>query len=434
MLSVDIVEKISRYKNEPLWMRNLRKKAFYYFQKLPMPKWGPSLDIDFEKINYFVPRVRKPKRVWEAVPEDLKRYFEKIGIPDAEKKFLAGVELQFDSSVVYGNIRKKLEEQGVIFMDTDTALKKYEDIFKKYFGKLVPYTDNKFAALNTAFWSGGSFIYIPPYTKVSMPLHAFFRMETAQFGQFERTLIIVDKGAEAEYLEGCTAPLEFSYSLHAAVVEVYVKKGARFKYSTMQNWSRNIYNLVTKRSLVEDNATMQWVDVNVGSKVTMKYPSCILKGENARGIIFSLAMADKGQNQDTGTKMIHLGENTRSLVVTKAISKNGGINEYRGLIDIGKNATESTSNVSCDALLLDSKSKAGTKPVNYLRNAESKIYHEATISQLDDYKTYFLRARGMKSFDVKMAVVSGFVDEVVKKLPLEFSAEFDKLLEFLLEE
>ncbi len=427
-----IVNRISDYKGEPEWMRRLRLKALEAFLAKPLPKWGPSLsEIDFSAINYFSPLTKTPKKRWEDVPENIKAFFVKLGIPEAEQKFLAGVELQYESSVVYGSLKKRLAEQGVIFMDTDSALKEHEELFKEYFGKLVPYTDNKFAALNTAFWSGGSFIYVPPGVKVSMPMHAFFRMESPYMGQFERTLIIIDEGAEAEYLEGCTAPMQITYSLHAAVVEVYVKKGAKFKYSTMQNWSHNVYNLVTKRAKVEQGAKMQWVDVNVGSKVTMKYPSCILAGPYASGAIFSLSVADKGQDQDTGTKMIHLAPNTRSLVVTKAIGKRGGVNEYRGLIDIGTKAKNSVSNVSCDALLLDNESYAGTKPVNRVRNMQSKIYHEASISQLDDLKTYFLQARGLSPFEAKMAVVSGFVEEVARRLPLEFALEFDKLLEFL---
>lgn len=434
MLTADLVKRISQYKKEPSWMLDIRLKAYEHFIKTKMPTWGPPLKINFDNISYFNPRVRKPRKTWEQVPQDLREYFEKIGIPEAERKFLAGVELQFDSSVVYGSIRKKLESNGVIFVDTDTAVQKYPELVKKYFGKLVPYTDNKFAALNTAVWSGGSFIYVPEGVKVHMPLHAFFRMSTAQIGQFERTLIIVDKNAEVEYLEGCTAPLNFTYSLHAAVVEIFVSPGAKVKYSTMQNWSADIYNLVTKRARVEKDARMEWVDVNVGSTITMKYPACLLVGENAVGAIFSLAVAKKGQNQDTGTKMFHLAPNTRSIVVTKAIGKPYGINEYRGLINISKNATNSVSNVSCDALLLDETSKAGTKPVNIIQNSSSKIYHEATISQLDNNKLFFLQSRGLTAFDAQMAVVGGFVDKIVKELPLEFSAEFDKLLETLLED
>ncbi len=428
------VRELSSLKNEPEWMLNLRLKALEYFNKLPMPSWGPQLNIDFSKVVYFKQWLTQPAKKQEEIPEEMLEYFKQLKIPEAEQKFLAGVEVQYDSSVVYESYKKQFAKQGVMFMDTDSALKQYPQLFKKYFGKLVPFSDNKFAALNTAFWSGGSFVYVPRGVKVSMPIHAFFVMQTARIGQFERTLIIVEDNAELEYLEGCTAPLAFDFSLHAAVVEIFVGKNAKVKYATFQNWSKNVYNLVTKRAIVDKNGNMQWVDVNVGSKVTMKYPACVLKGDNSKGSIFSLSIASKDQNQDTGTKMIHIGKNTRSLVVTKAIGKQNGISEYRGLVDISKGATNSFSSVSCDALLLYKDAKAGTKPVNKVRNTSSRVYHEATVSQLDDSKLYMLQARGLSPFYARMAVVGGFVDSIVKQLPLEFAAEFNTLLEFVLKD
>ncbi len=410
-------------------MLELRLKAFEHFKKRPMPTWGPPLDIDFNEIIWFKPVTRQPLRTWDQVPKELKEYFEKIGIPQAEREFLAGVKLQYDSSVIYGSLKEQLESQGVIFLDTDTGLKEHEDLFKQYFGKLVPYTDNKFAALNTAVWSGGSFIYVPPGVKVSLPLHAFFRISKYGTGQFERTLIIADEGSEVEYIEGCTAPLEKNYSLHAAVVEIFVKKGAKVKYSTLQNWSHNVYNLVTKRAQVEENAKMIWVDVNAGSKVTMKYPSCILKGKNATGAIYSLAIADTNQFQDTGTKMIHLAPKTKSIVITKAISKNEGINNYRGLIHISKDAQHSVSNVTCDALMFGEKCKAGTIPVNRVYNTTSKIYHEASISKVDSKRLFFLQSRGFTPFKAKNIIVSGFITDIIANLPLEFAKEFNVFLE-----
>ena len=428
-LTPQLIKKISAYKNEPKWMLELRLKALEHFKKRPMPKWGPKLDIDFDQIVWFKPVVRRPKYTWDQVPKELKAYFEKIGIPQAEREFLAGVKLQYDSSVIYGSLKKYLKQQGVIFLDTDTALKKYPHFFKEYFGKLVPFTDNKFAALNTAVWSGGSFIYVPPGVKLTTPLHAFFRISKYGTGQFERTLIIVDKDAELEYIEGCTAPLEKSYSLHAAVVEIFVKEGAKMKYSTLQNWSKNVYNLVTKRAKVEKNASMMWVDVNAGSKVTMKYPSCILSGEGAKGSIYGLSIADTGQFQDTGTKMVHLAPNTKSVVVSKAIGKNSGVNNYRGLIHIAKQAKNSSSDITCDALLLSPQSKAGTIPVNRVYNTTSRVNHEASISTLDQKKLFYLYSRGFDYVKAKNAVVSGFVESIKVNLPLEFAREFNAFLE-----
>ncbi len=433
-LTKEIIYKISRYKNEPEWMLKRRLEAYEHFMERKMPDWGPPLDIDFDEINWFKPVVSRPRRSWEQVPKEIKEYFERIGIPKAEQEFLAGVKVQFDSSVVYGSLKELLESQGVIFLDTDTALKEHEELFYEYFGKLVPYTDNKFAALNTAVWSGGSFIYVPKGVKVSMPLHAFFRISRYGTGQFERTLIIADEGSEVEYIEGCTAPLEKLYSLHAAVVEIFVKRGASVKYSTLQNWSKNVYNLVTKRALVEEDAQMVWVDINAGSKVTMKYPSCILKGDRAKGAIYSLSIADSGQFQDTGTKMIHVGKHTKSVVITKAIGKKDGINNYRGLIEITPNAEHAVSNVSCDALLFGDCSKAGTIPVNRIKNKTARIYHEASISRVDDTKLFYLQSRGFDPLKAKSMVVSGFVTDIVTRLPIEFAREFDAFLEMQLKE
>ena len=426
-IPAEYVNKISRAKKEPKWMLNFRLKALETFNSMPMPKWGPKLDIDFAKINYF-----KPWKEAGVIDEKMREYFDKLGISKAEQKFLTGVEVQYDSSVVYAQVKKRFLKQGVIFTDTDTALQKYPQSFKKYFGKIVPYTDNKFAALNSAFWSGGSFIYVPKGVHVTMPIHAFFVIQSANIGQFERTLIIVEDGASVEYLEGCTVPLPVGDSLHAAVVEIYVGKGAKVKYSTFQNWRTNVYNLVTKRAKVEANGQMEWVDINIGSKITMKYPACILAGENSKGAIFSLSVAKHGQNQDTGTKMIHFAPNTHSVVITKAIGQEDGISEYRGLIFMSKEAKNSSSNVSCDALLLSSKAKAGTKPVNRIFNTSSKVYHEATVSQVDANKLYFLQSRGLSGFESLMMLVLGFTEDVKQHLPLEFALEFNKLMEIVL--
>jgi len=433
-LTENTIYKISQYKDEPKWMLELRLKAFEHFKKRKMPDWGPKLDIDFDQINWFNPGVKKPSKQWSQVSDKLKEYFEKIKIPEAEQKFLAGVEVQVDSSALYTSVQKILIEQGVIFLDTDTALKKYPDIFKEYFGKLISYTDNKFAALNTAVWSGGSFIYVPKGVKVKMPLHAFFRIQTISMGQFERTLIIVEEGASLEYIEGCTAILHKEESLHSAVVEVFVKQGGFVKYSTLQNWSKNVYNLVTKRAKVLKDATMMWVDINAGSKVTMKYPSCVLEGKNAKGVIYGLSIAGAGQFQDTGTKMIHLADNTKSLVVSKAIGKQNGVNNYRGLIYVSKNANNVVSDISCDALLLSNKAVAGTIPVNKINNQSAKITHEASISKLDEKALFYLKSRGFDGFLAKNLVVSGFVEEIVTNLPLEFAREFDAFIEFQLKQ
>jgi len=430
-LSAEIVAQISEIKGEPAWMRKLRLQSYHYFRQRQVPTWGPDLTaLNFEEMTYFVRSAEKLWNNWDDVPPKLRGYFDSIGIPEAERKYLAGVEVQYDSEALYSSARQELADQGVLFCDTDSALRDHEDLIKQYFGTIIPYHDNTFAALNTAVWSGGSFIYVPKGVHVSMPINAFFRMNEPRFGQFERTLIVAEEGAVVEYIEGCTAP---SYndktSLHAAVVEIIVHKGASVKYTTVQNWSTDVYNLVTKRADVAEKGKMQWVDANIGSCVTMKYPSVILRGDYSFGSIYSVALAGQGQVLDTGTKMTHLGKHTSSIVVSKAISKGNGHNEYRGMIDIHASADHAKSSVVCDAMLLDTESSSGTYPVNKQRNDTSRIEHEASVSDIDAGKLYYLQTRGLDELQAKTMAVSGFVEEIVEQLPLEFAVEFNKLVE-----
>jgi len=430
-IDFDKVAQISAYKNEPDWMRDLRLKAFEHFLERPMPTWGADLsEIDFEKIHYFVraTKGRGQGREWSEVPEEIKNTFEKLGIPQAERKFLAGVASQYESEVVYQKLKSEFTKMGVVFLDTDSALQQYPQLFKKYFGKVIPHTDNKFAALNTAVWSGGSFIYVPKGVKVKTPLQAYFRINSQNMGQFERTLIIVDEGAEINYIEGCTAPTYTTDSLHSAVVEIVVEKGARCRYTTIQNWSSNVYNLVTKRALAKEGAVMEWVDCNLGSKVTMKYPSVYLVGKHAHGEVLSIALADKGQHQDAGAKMIHVAPYTSSLIMSKSICLNGGRSSYRGMVKIPKGSKGCKSNVMCDALILDSESRTDTYPYNYIDEDDVELGHEATVSRLNSEQMFYLTSKGLSEETASALIVSGFVEPIAKELPMEYAAELNALI------
>ena len=433
-LNEDVVRKISMIKGEPDWMMEFRVKAYKAFASMPQPNFGPSLDfINFDDYTYYIKSSEKVENSWDKVPENIKDTFEKIGIPEAERKYLAGVSTQFESEVVYHKNLEELESKGVIFCDTDTALKKHPELFKKYFSKVVPYTDNKYAALNSAVWSGGSFIYVPKDVVLEKPLQSYFRINSERMGQFERTLIIVDKGAKVHYVEGCTAPIYSNDSLHAAVVEIYIEDGASCRYSTIQNWSNNIVNLVTKRALCERNATMEWIDGNIGSMLNMKYPSCVLKGEGARGITVSIAFASHNQNQDAGAKMIHLAPNTTSTIISKSICREGGIVNYRGLVRVDKKAINSRSHVECDTIILDDKSKSDTLPLNIVRNAKCKIEHEATVSKISDEQLFYLMSRGISKKDATQMIVMGFIEPFAKELPMEYAVELNRLIKLNME-
>ncbi len=433
-LTKKIVEEISHLKEEPEWMREFRLKALDIFLKKPMPKWGADLSgVNFDEISYYVKPTDRKGTSWDDVPDYIKKTFEKLGIPEAERKFLAGVGAQYDSEVVYHNIKKDLEKKGVIFLDTDTALKKYPELFKEYFGKVVPPTDNKFAALNSAVWSGGSFIYVPPGVHVDFPLQAYFRINAANIGQFERTLIIADEGSFVHYIEGCTAPTYSSYSLHSAVVEIIAKRGARVRYTTIQNWAHNIYNLVTKRAVAYQDAVVEWVDGNMGSKVTMKYPCVIMKEKGARAEIISVAYAGKGQHQDTGAKVIHLAPYTSSRVISKSISKDGGRASYRGLVKIIKGAKGVRSNVNCDALILDEKSRSDTYPYMEINEEEVDIGHEASVGRISEEEIFYLTSRGIPESEALALVVLGFIEPLTKELPMEYAVELNRLIQLEME-
>ena len=433
-LSRDVVIEISRIKNEPEWMLNFRLKALEHFEKRPMPRWGANLDeLDFNDIQYYVKPSEKQGRTWEEVPAEIKATFDKLGIPEAEQKFLAGVSAQYESEVVYHSIQKDLEAQGVIFMDTDTALREHEDLFREYFGTVVPYTDNKFAALNSAVWSGGSFIYVPKGVKVEIPLQAYFRINSENMGQFERTLIIADEGSFVHYVEGCTAPIYTTNSLHSAVVEIICKKGSRVRYTTIQNWAPNVYNLVTKRAVAEENATMEWVDGNIGSKVTMKYPAVLLKGRGAKGSVLSIAVAGKGQHQDAGAKIHHLAPETTSTIVSKSISRNGGKVTYRGLASFGPNSQGSKANIQCDTLILDKQSTSDTIPYNEIRNDNVTLEHEATVSKVSEEQLFYLMSRGISAAEATQMIVMGFIEPFTKELPMEYAVEMNRLIKFEME-
>jgi len=425
------IREISAYKSEPEWMLELRLKAYHEFKARPMPMWGADLsEIDFDKIHYFVRATDTKGRDWNEVPDKIKDTFERLGIPQAERKFLAGVASQYESEVVYHKLKEEWTKLGVIFEDTDTGLQKYPEIYKKYFGKLIPFTDNKFAALNTATWSGGSFIYVPKGVKVTVPLQAYFRINAKNMGQFERTLIIVDEGAEIHYIEGCTAPTYSTDSLHAAVVEIFVERNAKCRYTTIQNWSDNVYNLVTKRAVAKRDAVMEWIDCNLGSKVTMKYPSVRLVEPRAHGEVLSIALAGKGQHQDAGAKIFHQAPKTSSLIMSKSICLNGGRTSYRGMLKIAKGAKKSKANIICDALILDNNgSRTDTYPTNIIDEEEVTLGHEASVSKVNDEQLFYLMSRGLSEADASALIVSGFIEPVVKELPMEYAMEMNALIQ-----
>jgi len=428
-INEDVVKKISEMKNEPDWMREIRLKAYHEFAKMKWPNFGPDLSsVNFDEYIYYIKSSKKVENSWDNVPTAIKDTFDKLGIREAEQKYLAGVSTQFESEVVYHNTIAELEKLGVLFCDTDTAVKKYPEIVKEYFAKVVPYTDNMFAALNTAVWSGGSFIYVPKGVKLEKPLQSYFRINTELMGQFERTLIIVDDEASLHYVEGCTAPQYSKFSLHAAVVEIYVKNNAYCRYSTVQNWSNNIINLVTKRTLVESGGHMEWIDGNIGSNINMKYPACILNGEGAKGTTVSIAFAGSGQIQDTGAKMIHLAPNTTSQIISKSICRGGGKVNYRGLVKITKNADSSKSHVECDTIILDETSTSDTVPTNIVENDTSYIEHEATVSKVNEEQLFYLMSRGLTEEEATEMIVMGFIEPFAKELPMEYAVELNQLI------
>ena len=428
-LSRDTVIEISKLKDEPQWMLDFRLRSYEIFMKKPMPTWGGDLSaIDFQNIYYYMRATEKVEKNWDDVPENVKNTFEKLGIPEAEKKFLAGVGAQYESEVVYHSLREDLAKQGVLFLDTDAALKEHPELFKKYFGKIIPPEDNKFAALNSAVWSGGSFIYIPPGVKVDMPLQAYFRINAENIGQFERTLIIVDEGAEVHYIEGCTAPVYSSESLHVAVVELVAHQDAKLRYTTIQNWSSDVYNLVTKRAYAYEGATVEWIDGNIGSKLTMKYPGIYLLGERAYGETLSIAFAGKGQHQDTGAKMVHLAPNTTSKVTSKSVSRLDGRSTYRGLLSVAKGATNVKATVRCDALLLDDTSKTETYPYMEINQEDATITHEATVGKIGDEQIFYLMSRGFNEEEALTLIVNGFMEPFTKELPMEYAVELNRLI------
>ena len=433
-LSKEIVEEISWMKQEPEWMTKLRVRSYEIFLRKKMPTWGADLSvIDFDNIFYFLKSTEKQGTTWEEVPEDIKRTFDKLGIPEAERKFLAGVSAQYESEVVYHSLHQKLTDQGVIFTDTDSALRDHPDLFREYFGTIIPPADNKFAALNTAVWSGGSFIYVPKGVRVDIPLQAYFRINAENMGQFERTLIICDEGSFVHYIEGCTAPIYTTDSLHSAVVEIIVKRNARCRYTTIQNWSTNVYNLVTKRATVYADATMEWVDGNLGSQITMKYPSVYLMEPGAKGDVLSVAFAGKGQHQDAGGKMIHVAPNTTSTITSKSISKNGGRTSYRGHIKVYPGANNCKSFVKCDALLLDDESRSDTYPYNDVDAENVTLGHEATVSKVSDEQLFYLMSRGITQNEAETMIVNGFIEPFTKELPLEYAVELNRLIQLEME-
>ncbi len=434
-LNDEVVSDISARKNEPQWMLDLRLKSLRLFGKKPMPNWGSDLTgIDFQNIKYFVKSTEKQATSWEDLPEDIKNTYDRLGIPEAEKqRLVAGVAAQYESEVVYHQIREDLEEKGVIFVDTDTGLREHEDLFREYFTSVIPAGDNKFASLNTAVWSGGSFIYVPPGVHVDIPLQAYFRINTENMGQFERTLIIADEGSYVHYVEGCTAPIYKSDSLHSAVVEIIVKKNARVRYTTIQNWSNNVYNLVTKRATCAEGATMEWIDGNIGSKVTMKYPAVFLLGEHARGETLSIAFAGEGQHQDAGSKMVHAAPNTSSSIVSKSVARGGGRTSYRGLVQILEGAHGSKSSVVCDALLVDTISRSDTYPYVDIREDDVQMGHEATVSKVSEDQMFYLMSRGMSEEEAMAMIVRGFVEPIAKELPMEYALELNRLIELQME-
>ncbi len=433
-LTEKIVREISTLKNEPNWLLEYRLEAYQNFLKITNPKWGVDLNtIDLDDIYYYLKASSNVEQNWEKVPETIKNTFDKIGVIEAETKYLSGIATQYESEVVYHNLEKELTEKGVIFLDTDTAIKQYPDLVKEYFGKLVPNNDNKYAALNGAVFSGGSVIYVPKGVKLDKPLQSYFRINSDKMGQFERTIIIVDEGADLTYVEGCTAPTYSNNSLHAAVVEIYVKKGGRCRYTAIQNWSNNVYNLVTKRAVCEEGAIMEWIDGNIGSKVNMKYPAIILKGEGSVGTTISIALSGEDQIQDAGAKMIHLAPNTSSNIISKSISKNGGNSTYRGLVYHDPKATNAKTNVQCDTLILDEQSKSDTIPLNVIKNGTSTLEHEAKVSKISEELLYYITSRGLTEAEANEMIIMGFIEPFTRELPMEYAVELNQLLKMEME-
>ncbi len=432
-LSADVVHQISDIKGEPDWMREFRLRSLEIFESKPMPSWGGDIDLDFQDIYYYLKPTDHQGKTWEDVPQEIKDTFDKLGIPEAERKYLAGVKAQFESEVVYGSLKEDLVKLGVIFTDTDTAIREYPELVEEYFATVIPPEDNKFAALNSAVWSGGSFIYIPPGVKIDFPLQAYFRINEESMGQFERTLIIVDEGAQVHYVEGCTAPMYTSESLHSAVVEVVVKKNARCRYTTIQNWANNIFNLVTKRALAYQDAVMEWVDGNLGSHLTMKYPAVHMMEPGARGEILSIAFAGPNQHQDAGAKLVHCAPDTTGQIVSKSISKDGGRSSYRGLARVEKGAHNARCNVVCDALILDPESRSDTYPYIEILEQDVSIGHEASVSRIGEEQLFYLMSRGLSESEASTMIVNGFIEPLVKELPMEYAVELNRLIQLQME-
>ena len=432
-LDRDIVSQISEMKKEPAWMRDFRLKSLDIFNSKQMPNWGGNIGIDFQDIFYYLKPAEQQGKTWEEVPEEIKKTFDRLGIPEAERKFLSGVKAQFESEVVYGSLQEDLAKKGVIFTDTDTAVREHPDLLKEYFGTIIPPTDNKFAALNSAVWSGGSFIDVPKGVSIEFPLQAYFRINAESMGQFERTLIIVDEGAHIHYVEGCTAPMYSTESLHSAVVEIVVKKHGRCRYTTIQNWANNIYNLVTKRALAYEGAMMEWIDGNLGSQLTMKYPAVYMMEPGARGEILSIAFATAGQHQDAGAKLVHAAPNTSGRIVSKSISKNGGRSSYRGLVRVEPGAKKSRSSVVCDALILDDISRSDTYPYIEIEEQDVSIGHEASVSKIGEEQLFYLKSRGLSEAEASTMIVGGFIEPLVKELPMEYAVEMNRLIELQME-
>ena len=432
-LDAEIVGQISEMKGEPAWMRDFRLHALEIFHAKPMPKWGGNIAVHFQDIYYYLKPTDKQGHTWDEVPQEIKDTFEKLGIPEAEKKFLSGVKAQFESEVVYGSLKEDLHKQGVIFTDTDSAVREHPELVRKYFATVIPPDDNKFAALNSAVWSGGSFIYVPPGVKIEFPLQAYFRINAESMGQFERTLIIVDEGASIHYVEGCTAPMYTTESLHSAVVEILVQRGARCRYTTIQNWANNIYNLVTKRAMAYRDATMEWVDGNLGSRLTMKYPAVYMMEPGARGEILSIAFAGAGQHQDAGAKLVHCAPHTTGRIISKSISKNGGRSSYRGLVKVEKGAHHTKCNVVCDALILDPRSRSDTYPYIEIAEQDTSVGHEASVSRIGEEQLFYLMSRGLTESEASTMIVNGFIEPLVKELPMEYAVEMNKLIQLQME-
>ncbi|MGD0655650.1 MAG: Fe-S cluster assembly protein SufB [Thermoguttaceae bacterium] len=432
-LNREVVVEISEMKGEPAWMREFRLKALDIFYSKPLPRWGGNIAVNFDEIYYYLKPTQGQVKSWDEVPEEIKSTFDKLGIPEAEKKFLAGVKAQYESEVVYGSLKAELSKQGVIFTDMDSAVREHSDLVRRYFSTLIPAADNKFAALNSAVWSGGSFVYVPAGVKIEFPLQAYFRINAPNMGQFERTLIIIEEGAQAHYVEGCTAPMYSTESLHAAVVEVFAKQGSRFRYTTIQNWANNIYNLVTKRAAAYRDALVEWVDGNLGSRLTMKYPSIYLMEPGARGEVLSVAFASTGQHQDAGAKLVHCAPHTSGRIISKSISRNGGRSSYRGLVRVMKGAKKSKSNVVCDALILDPRSRSDTYPYIEIEEQDVMVGHEASVSRIGEEQLFYLASRGMTEHEAATMIVSGFIEPLVKELPMEYALEMNRLIELQME-